>query len=475
MLGEIHASLSVPYCTTTLPGIASSHEQDWTQEVLCQLPPDYEAQAHTMGAFVRARTIRCVGDLLRGLLAYVLCARSFRHLGAWALLIGLANVSHVAWHRRLRHARDYLLWLLNQCLNVAPLAAAIPHPRVILLDATRLKEPGGTGDDWRVHLGYDVLAGRMAEVKVHDRHTAEGLTLFDWQPHDLVVADRGYSRRGQLAHVLQAGAQVVVRLAVQKVPLLTPEGEPLEVVSWLKGQGSGQWRCPVVFVHNMSFYHGHLIACSLPQEAAEQAREKERKRACKQQRQVSEQTLYLCGWLLLFSSLSPTQWTDSQVLELYRARWQVELVFKRMKQVLTLAQLRGRTATTNEAIILVLLVAWSLLQAQVQSARAVLTQAARQALPEPVPVPPNTLSESVSEACVSSWTTTARCVQTLRVLVQGSWTFARMRDCLPCLSRYLCSRRRTRPHQESCIRRQLLDHLQPHSSHPSLLVSWSSP
>ncbi len=93
----------------TLPPLSSQLHaaigQGWEQEVLAQLPADYEQQARRTGAFVRASKLRCVADLLRGLLAYVLCALSFRHLGAWAVLIGLANLSHVAWQKRLRQAR----------------------------------------------------------------------------------------------------------------------------------------------------------------------------------------------------------------------------------------------------------------------------------------------------------------------------------------------------------------------------------
>lgn len=132
--------------------------EGWQQEVLPQLPSDYQEQAHRLGAFVRQRQIKRVADLLRGLLAYVLCAPSFRHLGAWALLVGLANISHVAWHQRLRQAQPWLLWLLCQLLAVTRPPSASPAvcvQRIVLIDATRLKEPGGCGDDWRVHLGYE--------------------------------------------------------------------------------------------------------------------------------------------------------------------------------------------------------------------------------------------------------------------------------------------------------------------------------
>jgi len=384
----------------TLPPLCSQLQaligEDWESEVLAQLPSTYQQQARTLGAFVRVRGLRGVGDLLRGLLVYVLCASSFRHLGAWAVLIGVANLSHVAWHKRLRHARAFLLWVLTQQLRVV--APVVTRPlsvqRVVLIDATRLKAPGGTGDDVRVHLGYDLLAGQVVDVHVSDRHTAEGFTLFGVQPTDLLVADRGYCRRGQLAHARLAGAHLAVRLAVHQVPLLDRDGEPVDVVAWLRKQGNGQHHRFVAFEQDGYCFAGRLLACSMPHEAAERARAKERKKASKHQRQVKEDTLYLCGWLLLFTTLPEQEWSDSQVLALYRARWQIELVIKRMKQLLHLAQLRGKTACTNEATVLALLVAWALLQGEVAHAREWLSQAAEQAMLGM----PTTAGE-----CVSRW------------------------------------------------------------------------
>lgn len=448
-------------------------QDGWEQEVLCQLPADYEQQARRSGAFVRVRGLASVGDLLRGLLAFVLCVSSLRHLGSWAVLIGLANLSHVAWHKRLQHARAFLLWLLGELLAVPVPEGPRPSHRIVLVDATRLKEPGGCGDDWRLHLGYDLVAGRLLDVKVSDQHTAEGFTLFRWQPGDLVVADRGYCRRAQLAFVLRAGAQVVVRLAVWQVPLLDEHGEPFDVLAWLRQQGSGQHACPVAFEHEGSRFTGRLIACALPEEAAERARAKERKKASKQQRQLKEETLFLCGWLLLFTSLPADPWPDEQVLALYRARWQIELVIKRMKQVLHLAQLRGKTAATNEATILALLVAWALQQSEAARARQVLTETVQQ-WARSLSAPAASAELPVGgQPTVSSWTVTALTVQTLRLLVQGYWTFDRLRSCLPYLQRYLCSRRRHRCHQESTIRQQLLVHLG-HADRDASLVFFCS-
>jgi hypothetical protein len=91
-----------------------------------------------------------------------------------------------------------VVWLLCELLAVTVPPASQeqgPLPRIVLIDATRLKEPGGSGDNWRVHLGYDLLAGRLVDVRVADRHMAEAFELFEVGPGDVLVADRGYSRR----------------------------------------------------------------------------------------------------------------------------------------------------------------------------------------------------------------------------------------------------------------------------------------
>jgi hypothetical protein len=405
-------------------------------------------------------------------------------MGAWAVLIGLANLSHVAWRAHLRKARTWLLWLVCELLAVSALPAQNPSldtPRILLIDATRLKQPGGSGDDWRVHLGSDVLAGRVVDVRVADRHTAEALDLFTLVPGDIVIADRGYSRRCQLAFALRHGADVVVRLEVQKVPLLDEHGQPLDVLSWLRVCQGGTHSRTVAFDHQGQRCVGRLIAGALPPEAAERARDKARRKASKQQRQLKEQTLLLAGWVLVFCSLPTATWSDEQVLAVYRARWQIELLIKRMKRVLKLAQLRGKTTLTNEATILALLVCWALQQQEAAQARELLAHVRSHV------VSLATGSASASQATamaehaaeprervLSSWVLTALCVQTLRTVVQGYWTPARLRDCLPQLQRFVYESPRRRQQQEHTIRRQLRTHVTAAVPDPSPVFCCSS-
>ena len=421
----------------------------WTMEVVPRLPADRIAQARTLKAFQRVRGLATPDDLLRGLLGYVLGKWSTRQLGIWSVLVGLGDISETAWRKRLRHSNDWLQWLV-EALVAAPVASegsslAVPAVagRIQLVDGSRLRQPGGTGDDWRLHLAYDIVAGRMSQVRVTDCHGGERLDRYAWHAGDVIVADRGYGYRRSVATAAQHHADVVVRFTPATFPLETERGDAFNVLRWLRrGQGperSWQGWCR----WEKQRYRVRVVAVRLPTEAARVARERKRRHARKTGRTLQAETLIVAGWLLLLTTLDAEVWAPRDVARLYGARWQVELVFKKMKQLLRLNQIRTTNATSVEATVRALLVAWALHEDTTSWLRAVLHP---EAAPETI--------------VVSSWLLTGVGLETLRHQVHGSWTEARLQECLPRLRRFLCRRPRRREHQETAIRAWLTTWLQ---------------
>jgi hypothetical protein len=433
-------------------------DTEWEEQVLRKLPAETEEQAFRLRAFVRTREIASVGDLLRALLAYVLCVSSFRQLGSWAVLLGLANISDTAWRKRLKGATAWLLWLLGALLSGPQVVDERRTPaalgRIILVDATRLKQVGGTGDDWRVHSAYDLRQGLLIQVHVADKHTAESLQHFQLQRFDLLIADRGYGYRKNIAYAYKQRAYVLLRFAPSTCPLLDRYGQSLDIVAWLKQVKKGKHCRNAWCIHQGKTYHVRIIASALPPEKAVEARKKREQEAKRKGKQLQPDTLFLVGWTLLITNLPKRPWSYKHVIQLYRARWQIELLFKRMKQMMDMHVLRSKTPQDCESSLLAWLVAWALQEHEAHEARKVLQQV-HQCLDSPV--------LDMPDGELSPWLLTSICLQTILITIQGHWTRSRLDLCLPYLQRFLYGsprKRRLQSHQVCA----LLDKLAPISS-----------
>jgi hypothetical protein len=414
----------------------------WSTDIVPRLPSDLEEQAKILKAFQRKRGISCPSDLLRGLLAYALEGFSTRTWGAWALLIGLADISDRAWCARLRLASPWLLWLLGQLLAaqvvLAPVQPGLKR-RIRLIDTTRLAQVGGTGDDWRVHLSYNLLQARMGQVFVSDYHTAERLSHFDVEAGDILVADGGYGYRGNLAYVKGKGGDVVLRIHPRTFPVFDDTGKPFDVLAWLTGTRAQlvQWQgwCE----HNRQRIPVRLVASKLPPQKVRAAQERKKRKAKKSGRKLSPEALLLAGWWLLVTTLSAQEWSASEVVGLYQARWQIELVFKRIKQLLKLRAIRLKDTKAVEAWIRALLVGWALQEQIAGELREMFGPLAKN-----------------PHAPASSWVLAQLVVETLRSSVRGTWTLERLVECGAGVVRFVVSSRRGRRQQEAAVREWLL-------------------
>ena len=320
---------------------------DWPK-LLAMLPGERDALAKQSGALLRKREIKDADNLLRIAFAYSWLGLSLRNTATWALQQGIADLSDVAVLKQLRHAADFLQNLvsaiLRQRTNLRQLQSCPLSVQIV--DASAVSEPGSVGTDWRVHLGIDLAALSVTCVEVTDASGGESFTRFSCAPKQLTMGDRGYSHRRGIAQLHQSGGDVLVRLNWNNVPLLHPHGAPfdiLEALCSLKEAEIGDWAVRIApdAANDTPSIAGRLIAIAKTEAAAEKARRQVREQAKKKGRTPDARTLKAAEYIFVFTTASAEVLSAWMALQLYRFRWQIELMFKRFKSLLGLGQLRA--------------------------------------------------------------------------------------------------------------------------------------
>ena len=406
-----------------------------------------------------------MADLLRVLLVYAACGFSFRQLGLWATLVGVGYLSERAWRKRVERAQEWIMWLLGALIGSQQSPDWLPKTagRVWLIDASRLKMPAGSGEDVKVHSAYNLGMGRLEDVKVSDRHSGEGLHHFVLRPGDVVVTDAGYQLGASVQQGQAQGAYGVHRFSNHQVRLEREDGKKIDLKRLIKHQKYETVTEYKVWVWDPSHterFALRLVISLLPRKQAMQARARKQARIrLKKGSKANLAPAWWAGVMLLGTTLPHEQWSTPDVVKLYRARWQIELLFKRLKQGLHLHLLPVKLWERVQAYVHLCLIVWYLQEQEAQELSAILSGLLIE--PEVGPVQGQDEPGQQTPTWVISHWGLARCeLEMLRTLLQGSWTRQRVHDCLPQLRRYLVSRQRgKRLSQETEVQQWLLQQL----------------
>jgi len=315
------------------------------EELLQDLPAETVQMARAVKAFVRAKKVQTPAQLLRVVFLYCGLDKSLREVaGTFTILYESMTDQSVA--ERLRACGPWVQALLRRMLPLSSVGTLPAELRFVVIDASSIQAPGATGTDHRLHIAMDLVSLQFLEVLVSDVHTGETLKHFTLVPGDVAVADRGYAQcQGMHAAVAQ-GADLIIRLNPFSVVLSDAAGAPWELCVILKRQKTETLRTLTVTLCAAGGQHevqGWVHAYRLNAEQANRARH-----TCRQGHKKgtpSAASLFLAGWVLVFTTLAPVVLTAQTILALYRCRWQVEIAIKRWKSVLDVDALRAKATS----------------------------------------------------------------------------------------------------------------------------------
>jgi hypothetical protein len=329
------------------------------------------------GAITKIRELKEAKHLLQLLLIYAVSDVSLRAISVIASEIAGINISDTAWRKRFLKCGAFVCLLLNNALaNVAVTQLWFYYQnqklQVFLLDATTFKQVGKNGEEIRVHMCYNLTKGAMQEVIVTDNHTAESAALFTVMPGCLYIGDAGYGKGKNMAYIVENEGNVLFRFT-PNLTKLAMDAKGKRIVNMAKRLKSKknkiQFHC-YIQAGKDNYIPVRIMASRLPEDKALLAKERKIKTSKRKQQQVKEETLIYCQWVILLTNLDSSYDMDS-LFRLYRSRWQIELLFKRIKQFLKVNRLKKASLEHSKVLVLTMFLAWSLvereaLQAEIQ-------------------------------------------------------------------------------------------------------------
>lgn len=302
------------------------------------LPEDYRELAdeykQVQTQFGNAK-IRTADDLLRLVLLHAGADLPLRQTVAVMKAAGGPDVSHVRLHKKMLRATPYFRALVRSMVDMTPAASERwAGYEVVTVDASAVCSPGAETTDARLHVQMRVTDLDFVTVRVEDVSIGESFKLFPWQPGQLAVGDRVYCNPPGIRAVVERGADVLVRLNRGALPLCKLSGEPFELVTWLRRLAGNTPSETGVVIRDrkgkLTDVEGRVIAIRLPVAQAEKARAR---LAREHGSKVSDLDRELASYVILFTTVPKSRLNAELCLELYRLRWQIELLFKRWKSL----------------------------------------------------------------------------------------------------------------------------------------------
>jgi len=330
-------------------------DSDW-ETVKTFLPRNWQWLARRKRALKGLRKDKEPEQVLRPLLIHFGCGYSLKETATRVRQAGIADLSEVALFKRLIKSKDWLSSLCVSLMRDWKKDHGIDYDfEYRLFDSTIVKEPGATGSQWRIHYSISIPSLRCDFFKLtpaRGKGNGDTLVQFPVKPGDYIVADRGYCHTNGIFHATSKGAYVCIRVNHTTLDLCDEDRRELSLLEKVQplAEAGRELEFPVLVRSDEdSFIKGRVCALRKSDLAIAETHRKLKRSAQKRGETLKPETLEFAKYIVLFTTFPKDVFSTEDVLVGYRYRWQIELVFKRFKQIAELGHLPKTEDESAEA------------------------------------------------------------------------------------------------------------------------------
>lgn len=317
------------------------------------LPPGWEEAARETGAMRRSRNVRTAEELLAVNMVYLTEIGSFQGTSVLLRLTKGIDLNKNAVRHRIQRSWPWLQWMAEKLCRtqgfLMPKPSWLGGRRVILVDASDIALQGSQTSDYRLHYAISLFELTCQCADLTGTREGETLCRHSVSHGDIIVADRIYGTIRGMEHVRRAGGDFLLRLRSRAFTLYDAHRKPVDLSNALSTLAPLEAKALDCWYRTKEgAYEPLRIVAMRKDELAEQdaLRRIKRRASRKQQPPAKPDTVALAAYIILATSLTQP---PEQILALYRARWQIEQVFFRLKSLFNLGEVPGKNPDSVKA------------------------------------------------------------------------------------------------------------------------------
>jgi Transposase DDE domain len=276
------------------------------------------------------------------------------------------SFSKVALHKRfnensLNFVKSVLAEQMASRLNLGyPVDKWQPFNRVLVSDSCKFSLPeqytavypgygsfGKTSGMMNIQYSFDLKHGDWENLELtkatQNDQSHSKKTLGCICKGDLHIRDLGFVTQEYLAKIVREEASFLNRLNPKWKPVQSNTGKPLDwngLYRQMRGSKDIHFETRVVIGTGKKAFHCRLIAVMVPEQVYNERIRKAQKQAKNHGLCLSDEYRERCRFSIFITNVDEQILKATDVIQLYRLRWQIELIFKNWKSLLDIHQVK---------------------------------------------------------------------------------------------------------------------------------------